>query len=116
MPAQEALLLESLDSQLEELPSAPRANAALRAPYPSPQCEVTPCETAAKCPKKPCFLKVWIHDWKNCHGSKCGSCQKTGGCCKCCKNHGGAAPVTASGQAGLASIQGAPTGQTGTRP
>jgi hypothetical protein len=31
------------------------------------------CDSDCKAPKKPCFLKVWIHDWKNSHGSDCGS-------------------------------------------
>ena len=30
----------------------------------SAQSNAAPCETA-KAPKKPCFLKVWIHDLKN---------------------------------------------------
>jgi hypothetical protein len=31
------------------------------------------CEADCKTPKKPCFLKVWIHDWKNSHGADCGA-------------------------------------------
>jgi hypothetical protein len=30
------------------------------------------CDADCKAPKKPCFLKVWIHDWKNSHGGDCG--------------------------------------------
>jgi hypothetical protein len=67
---------------------------------------VTACETQAKAPKKPCFLKVWIHDLKNGHGSGWGGCQSGGGSCcengKCC---GGGKPVTGSAQGGIASGQ-----------
>jgi hypothetical protein len=38
------------------------------------------CETGEKAPKKPCFLKVWIHDWKNSHGSDASDCGHGGAC------------------------------------
>ena len=71
------------------------------------------CETAAKAPKKPCFLKVWIHDWKNGHGSDAEVARKAAApCCQSCKCCGGGTPVAASPQGGVASAQGA-TAQTG---
>jgi hypothetical protein len=38
------------------------------------------CDTAEKAPKKPCFLKVWIHDWKNAHCSDGDDCGHDGVC------------------------------------
>jgi hypothetical protein len=38
------------------------------------------CDNAEKCPKKPCFLKVWIHDWKSSHGSNGDGCAHGGNC------------------------------------
>ncbi len=61
--------------------------AAFPATYSSPQ-NVPPtgqgnaagCETAAKAPKKPCFLKVWIHDLKHGHGTDASDCGHGGVC------------------------------------
>jgi hypothetical protein len=38
------------------------------------------CDTAEKAPKKPCFLKVWIHDWKSGHGANGDGCAQGGNC------------------------------------
>ena len=38
------------------------------------------CDADCKAPKKPCFLKVWIHDWKNSHGSGGDDCGHGGVC------------------------------------
>ena len=38
------------------------------------------CDTDGNAPKKPCFLKVWIHDWKNSHGSSGDDCGHGGVC------------------------------------
>ncbi len=80
---------------------------------PGAQGHATECAVHAKAPKKPCFLKVWIHDWKCGHAADCGSCQSgaSSSCkhCKCCG--GGGTPVTASPQgSGMASGQGGATG------
>jgi hypothetical protein len=69
------------------LPSSQLPPAAFPATYSSTQ-SVLPtghgnaasCETADKAPKKPCFLKVWIHDWKNGHGSDGDGCGHGGVC------------------------------------
>jgi hypothetical protein len=53
----------------------------------------SPCANAVKAPKKPCFLKVWIHKLKSSgHGADCGECEHAsrstccGGCACCGKN------------------------------
>jgi hypothetical protein len=47
---------------------------------PAGQGSAAGCETAACSTKKPCFLKVWIADWKNGHGSSKGDCGHGGPC------------------------------------
>jgi hypothetical protein len=46
------------------------------------------CDTTASAPKKPCFLKVWIADWKNSHDGPCASAQSNVTAC----DSGAAAP------------------------
>jgi hypothetical protein len=47
---------------------------------PTGQGNAVACETTDKAPKKPCFLKVWIHDWKSGHGWDDDGCGHGGLC------------------------------------
>ena len=48
---------------------------------PAGQGAAAACESPAKAPKKPCFLKVWMHDLKSggtcSHGDGCGARQRS---------------------------------------
>ena len=85
----------SHDEDAAPLASSQLPVAAFPATYSSPQ-NVLPtgqgnaagCETAAKAPKKPCFLKVWIHDLKNGHGSDVSDCGHGGALCQCSRKRG----------------------------
>ena len=66
-----------------QLPPAafPTTYSSLQQVQPAGQANAAGCESPHKAPKKPCFLKVWIHDLKNgghcSHGDGCGK----GGVC-----------------------------------
>jgi hypothetical protein len=53
-----------------QLPAAvfPTTYSSPQGVLPTAQGNAAACETTNKPAKKPCFLKVWIHDWKSGHG------------------------------------------------
>jgi hypothetical protein len=87
------------DESAEPLASSQLPAATFPTSYTSPQCVLPTgqgtagaCETGNKAPKKPCFLKVWIHDFKNSHGSGGADC-------------GDGGPVYASAQSNVAACE-----------
>ncbi len=74
------------DDDATVLPSAQGKPAAAPKACSSPQnvlptAQGNPASDAdCKAPKKPCFLKVWIHDWKNGHGFGGDDCGHGGVC------------------------------------
>jgi hypothetical protein len=62
------------------LAAAPTAYSSPQNGLPTGQGGAADCEADGKAPKKPCFLKVWIHDLKNGHGFGGDDCGHGGIC------------------------------------
>ncbi len=68
-----------LASAQGRLAAAPKACSSPQNVLPTAQGNAA-CDADCKAPKKPCFLKVWIHDWKNGHGIGGDDCGHGGVC------------------------------------
>ncbi len=75
------------------------------------------CAPAVKAPKKPCFLKVWIHNLKSGgHASACGDCQpaEPSTCCHGCACCGKKVMALPSPQVNVTATQGNAAAQANT--